>query len=377
MKTGVMLSLSPTSSSSLPQYVAEAVSPYAHIEHVCPQPRPVLRYLNALKTFHPKRQIWRDRFEAESDHRLRVWHDNSRQIQASETVRKADFILQEGLHFNGYPEGYSGKRCVYLHGTLSMLLDSPYRCDMWIPPAHEVEAWMALEKSFLRATDTILIGSSFLRNVLRTRYGISDEKIHFVGTGVPPFGFPSPPPRASRGKRLLFVGKDFERKGGEVLLRAFAELKKRHVDAELAIVGPFKVDMPLPAGVRLVGRITNRAELARLYTESDVFVMPTLHESFGFVYLEAMHFNLPCVGTRMFAIPEIIADSETGVIVEPNNVQELARALSHLLEDPQRAFEMGLAGKARLDALFSWDRVGKNIARQCEIAKDERTNSVV
>lgn len=367
-KKGVIASLSPTSSSSLPQYLAKSMASFSDIEHVYPYQGKIRRYLIAVRTFHPKRQIWRDRFEKESEHRLSVWHDYSNQIQKSASLLKPDFILQEGLHFNAFPSAYSGGKFLYLHGTLSMLLDSPYECSMWIPPKDEIKQWLEQESVILSFADKILIGSNFLRKVLQKRYGVKESKIEFVGTGVPPFGqnyFDERSPRS--GKTLLFVGKDFERKGGYILLEAFRLLKIEIPDARLLMVGPHKIDMKLPEGAKLIGRVTDREKLQSIFQKSDIFVMPTLHESFGFVFLEAMSFGLPCIGTRMFAIPEIIEDGITGLIIDTNNPLKLKDAMVHLINNPDKARIMGRIGADKVLTHFSWDLVGKRIASVCNI----------
>lgn len=368
VKYGIMASLSPTSSSLLPTYVADSIRPYATIEHVWPRQSTIRKYLTAARTFHPNRQRWRDRFEAEFEHRLRVWQAFTRQLQNSEQTKKADFILQEGLHFDGFPQNYGGGKFIYLHGTLSMLIDSPYQCNMWMPPRHEREKWLELERKTLEKVDRILIGSRFLRQVLRERYQIPDTKIVDVGTGVPPFGRDEPlVPRTKVGKTFLFVGKDFERKGGFVLLKAFHLVRRVESDAELVIVGPNTLNVRLPDGAHFLGRVNDRNRLSEIFRMADVFVMPTLHESFGFVYLEAMQFNMPCIGTNIFAIPEIITDGETGLVIPPGDENALSDAMTKLIKNPQSIIDMGYRAGEKVRRCFSWRDVGKKIVEECGI----------
>src|SRR4029453_4876182 len=79
-------------------------------------------------------------------------------------------------------------------------------------------------------------------------------------------------------------------------------------------------------------------------------------EAFGLSFLEAMSFGLPCIGSDIEAIPEIIGDGETGFLVPPGDPGALAAAMDRLLRDPKRARAMGEAGRARVVQRFGWDR---------------------
>jgi glycosyltransferase involved in cell wall biosynthesis len=92
-----------------------------------------------------------------------------------------------------------------------------------------------------------------------------------------------------------------------------------------------------------------------------VFCLPSLFEPFGIVILEAMFFGLPCVGTADWAIPEMIADGETGYTVARDDATALADRLSMLLADLPHAHRMGLAGRRRAEQRFSWTGVANRM----------------
>lgn len=100
-----------------------------------------------------------------------------------------------------------------------------------------------------------------------------------------------------------------------------------------------------------------RADAADLMAAFDVFVLPSLREGFGLVLLEAMSRRLPIVASHVGAIPEIVIDGETGILVEPRNVDELAKAMTRLLNDRALRKYMGLLGAARLEEHFSVERM--------------------
>lgn len=100
-----------------------------------------------------------------------------------------------------------------------------------------------------------------------------------------------------------------------------------------------------------------RADAADLMAAFDVFLLPSLREGFGLVLLEAMSRRLPIVASHVGAIPEIVIDGETGIQVEPRNVDELAKAMTRLLNDRALRKYMGLLGAARLEEHFSVERM--------------------
>ncbi len=114
----------------------------------------------------------------------------------------------------------------------------------------------------------------------------------------------------------------------------------------------------LAASLGLSGQVlftgfVSEATLAELYARAAVFVMPSRGEGFGLVYLEAMRAGRPCVAARASAAEEIIADGETGLLVDPLDPEAIADALGRLLAAPDLARAMGEAGRRRLERLFT------------------------
>jgi glycosyltransferase involved in cell wall biosynthesis len=89
----------------------------------------------------------------------------------------------------------------------------------------------------------------------------------------------------------------------------------------------------------------------------DVMLLPSLREGFGLVILEANAQHVPVIASAVSAIPEVIADGETGLLVPPQDSGALAQALEHLLDDPPLRRHMGLMGRDRLETDFSADRM--------------------
>jgi glycosyltransferase involved in cell wall biosynthesis len=149
--------------------------------------------------------------------------------------------------------------------------------------------------------------------------------------------------------QCLFVGGDFPRKGGYDLLKAWESggFARR---ADLILVTDWPFDVPLPDGVRCLTRIEAYTPAwTALWRAADLFVMPTRNEAFGLVFQEAAAAGLPAIGTRLNAIPEIVSDGETGILVTPASIPELAAALDRLISSAELRAAFGLAARHKIE----------------------------
>lgn len=159
--------------------------------------------------------------------------------------------------------------------------------------------------------------------------------------------------RESGPVRLLFVGGDFARKGGPLLLEVFAE--RFTGVAELHLVSQQAPTANLPSGVFVYrDLVPNDPRIIELYRTADAFVVPTLADTGPlWSYLEAMAMRLPVIGTRTGANAEIVLDGTTGLMVRPGDKASLGAALEHLIADGASRIRMGAAGRHLVDASYS------------------------
>lgn len=165
---------------------------------------------------------------------------------------------------------------------------------------------------------------------------------------------------------ILGIGRVVPQKGFDILLDAYANLLSRRSDVPdliLAGDGPERERLQAQAGslelterVHLVGR-ANRPLAVSLFHGCTLFVLPSRHEPQGIVSLEAMACAKPVVGARVGGVPEIVLDGETGLLFSGGDSVALAHALEQMLADPDRAAQMGRAGRARAEAHFTWPRI--------------------
>ncbi len=188
---------------------------------------------------------------------------------------------------------------------------------------------------------------------LRDDYGVPSEKITAISPGVDQELFrPDGSVRASDGPvKLLFVGGDFARKGGDLLLRW---AKETQVSAPWELHLVTRDTVPETPGVRVHHGVANNSPaLVRLYQESDLLALPTRADCYSLVAMEAMSCGLPVVISNLGGIPEIVADGETGILLEPGDYDSLVSALDSLVTDTSRRQAMGQAALTRARAHFN------------------------
>jgi glycosyltransferase involved in cell wall biosynthesis len=162
--------------------------------------------------------------------------------------------------------------------------------------------------------------------------------------------------------RVLFMGGDFPRKGGADLLDVWrAEGLSGRATLDLVTDWPLDAAQ-LPGGVTLRRGITPHSPAwTELWRHADLFAMPTRHEAFGMVFQEAAAAGLPVVATHINAIPEIVVDGVTGMLVPPRDRAALAQALRTLIIDGELRRRLGAAGFERSRTIYAPERYASRL----------------
>jgi len=390
----------PRIQSGVPRQLLDALGERHEVIAIDASLRRSQRLSAALAAAHRDRATWQRRL-----HRgALATAARSRNLRAALAARPADVVLTVRSSYQPLALPY----VPYVDNTLPVV---QRHWPEWFPwRGAAARARLQAERRYLRGAAHVFATGRLVAESVVADYGVAPDAVSVVGGGAhrdllanaaapspaggrdpdalrlassddapPPAGGQDPdallfanaaatPPEA--GGRdpdtLLFVGYDFERKGGPDLLRAFAELQRRRPRARLAIVGPdLRVEQ---AGVSVLGRVGDRARLARLYRAAGVFVLPARYEPYGMVVLEAMSHGLPVVATSVGALPETVAHGRTGLLVPPRDPTALAAALLALLEDPARAAALGAAGRARVERELTWAHVVERMLPALEAA---------
>ncbi|MDQ3703438.1 MAG: glycosyltransferase family 4 protein [Chloroflexota bacterium] len=212
---------------------------------------------------------------------------------------------------------------------------------------------LLLEHALWRSVSLFTPWSHWTADSLR-RQGIPDDRIAVLPPGVDLERWqPRPELRPSDDGplRLLFVGGDFERKGGDMLLEVFQQRFSGR--CELDVVTRDAV-APLP-GVRVHRAEPNSALLRELYARADLFVLPTRAECFGIATLEAMACGLPVIVGDVGGVRDIVDPEETGWLIEPTG-DALTRAIEQALADRMKLRGMGHAARRVVEERFDGRR---------------------
>lgn len=172
--------------------------------------------------------------------------------------------------------------------------------------------------------------------------------------------------RSSDYRRILYVGSFRRYKGLEELVSAFANIRESQKccltlvgDGPLRSKVQERVNMlNISDDVEFVGQLSDE-ELRKVYASADVFVLPspTIKESFGLVAIEAMAMGIPTVVTSGSGIGYVLEDYDAGIVVEPNNIQQLSAAVEALLNDTTHREEQSKAGRTLVTNKFAWDKL--------------------
>jgi glycosyltransferase involved in cell wall biosynthesis len=198
----------------------------------------------------------------------------------------------------------------------------------------------------------IIAWSEWVSESLVRHYAVDPKKIELIPSGIDLSRWTSKSAysAAATPLRLLFVGGDFERKGGRLLLDVF----RRNLAGrcELDIVTR-DCSVAAEAGVRIHhGMMSNSPELKKLYDRADVFVLPSLGDATPFAVLEAMACGLPVIATAVGALGEAVCDRVTGYLISPGNNDALAAKILALAEDRKLLAALGQEGRRHAERQF-------------------------
>jgi len=206
---------------------------------------------------------------------------------------------------------------------------------------------------------------------IHSQMGVPSERMTVVPVGVDPEVFkPYKDAKVVKGRIMVTSSSDVPMKGLVPLLEAVAKLRTER-DIELVVIGNPKPNgrvakaldrLNLSDIVTTVSGVSDE-ELARLYGEAEVAVVPSLYEGFSLPAIEAMSCGVPVVATTGGALPEVVGkDGETGLLVTPDDPEALAAAIRRVLDDPELGRRLGDAGRERVIRRFTWQVTAKGTA---------------
>jgi len=236
--------------------------------------------------------------------------------------------------------------------------------------AGRLERW--LWRFVLRHASAVVACSHALAAKVSTFAGTIPARVHAIHNGVDIGTLmrevdhsASPPPAVLERDFILSIATFERQKGLDVLLRAFARVRRTHPRLRLVLVGRsgpeekrlrvLAVELGIDGDVLFYNDVPH-SQVGLFLERAKVFALPSRAEAFGIVVLEAAAYRVPVVASRVGGIPEIVVDGESGVLVEPGNPEALAGALERVLADDAWARGLGERLHRRVATGFSWDR---------------------
>ncbi|MCA9872824.1 MAG: glycosyltransferase family 4 protein [Anaerolineales bacterium] len=325
------------------------------------------RYLNALRSFHPDQQSWRERFYKNVEafrRRSRRASQHFRQLEG-----QIDAIVQVGVMFDARWYIQAPPSVIYVDYTAHLAAQRPSAGRSPFTPQQRRE-WLNLERNTFIKASHICTRSDLVRHSIIHDYGLAPEKVTTIGGGV---NLAQLPPLKKRPvtdtPTVLFIGKELYRKGGDILLEAFARARQVVPGARLKMLTIGSVPPHIAEdGIEIISPTWDRQEIAALYNSADVFVLPSRLETWGDVLLEAMSFGLPCIGVSGQAMEEIIEHESSGLLVQAENVAALAEGLVRLLKDADLRQQMGREARLHAEKYFTWPDVAERFSQCLEHA---------
>ena len=214
--------------------------------------------------------------------------------------------------------------------------------------------------------DTIITGSDASAESVMDTFDLPRKHIRVIHDGVEAETFHPLPEVTSEPYSVLFVGNTEDKNKGLRFLLEALRLLRGETPFHLTVVHrPGSHEAPrLVRELGLHGKVTfleqlSTDELVRVYNGAQLLVSPSLYEGFGLPAAEAQACGTPVIATSAGALPEIVEDGVSGMIVPPGDAAALAKAIAILIQDPERCLQMGEAGARRIRERFSWRRTAE------------------
>jgi len=221
-----------------------------------------------------------------------------------------------------------------------------------------------------RRADRVITVSECSAREIERLMGIPASRIRVVYNGVDTNVFRSLDGLPKKSNSLIFVGNTEDRKKGIKYLLQAMKMLENECPVKLTIIdggAPEAQYAPaLMQQINLNGRVEfarrlSAGDLVKWYAAADIAVVPSMFEGFGLPAAEAMACEVPVIAFAAGALPELVADGETGILVPPADVAKLAAAIKKLVEDKELRLRMAKAARKRVEQKFNWETAAKQI----------------
>ncbi|PYY48080.1 glycosyltransferase family 4 protein [Curtobacterium sp. MCBD17_023] len=341
--------------SGVPYFLAQAMQELAIVVPINAYPNRPVRWLARALTFRRRRDRWDEVF-------LHGW------LQAAlrSAIRDLKLIGRSGdvrhvIHIRSW---YFPSRLPYsafIDATSTMLQGA---APKWTLPEVQQVKRRRREQRYYSGATKIFVASRAAFDSLTEHYDVPPQKIVLTGNGLNSFSGRSPSERSGPARKFLFVGKEVQRKGLDLLLEAMASVHESRPGITLTIAGVDQQQLPGwtrdASWIDVQGLIQDRDVLRDVYDAHDVLCLPARQEAFGLVALEAMSRGLACVVTNVGELPVNVRDGIEGRVITPEDGPGLATVIFELSDVSTDLRRMSASAITRAGA-FSWLSISKQM----------------
>ena len=244
----------------------------------------------------------------------------------------------------------------------------------------DLDLLMQYEAALFEKSDAIIAISDCIKDTIENLYEMKfPQPVYKNYLGIVP-DVKAVSSRDSDGKLVVFfIGRLERRKGIDSIIAALPALMEKYPNLEVRLAGDNTIYDDIIGDtyqhklladnkgakwlkrVHFLGKISDEQK-EQEFADCDVFVSPSLYESFGIIFIEAMRYAKPVIGCKTGGMQEVIADGETGLLCRPGDADSFRECLDRLLSDAALRRKLGEAGLARLNEMFSEE----TMCRRCE-----------
>lgn len=239
-------------------------------------------------------------------------------------------------------------------------------------PKNAVREMNLLVEETIKKAHLLVYASSWAAQSAIEDYHAEQGKVHVVPMGA---NFDNPPPkeiiqqkRRSHVCKLLFIGFDWQRKGGDIAFETLLALEERGIQAELTVCGCVPPDKYSHKRMKIIPYLDKNdpeqyCTLEQLYLKSDFLLLPTRNECFGLVFCEANAFGLPVITTHTGGVPEVVKDGQNGFVLPISaRGSDYAEIIARLYQDGQRYTDLVVSSRAAFDERLNWNAWGLSVS---------------
>ena len=219
-------------------------------------------------------------------------------------------------------------------------------------------AWLEAEKDAYARAAHLFPWSNRTRQSLINDYGVPEEKITVIGSAGQ-FRRPYEGAKSFGSGQLIFNGSEWERKGGDIVLAAFRQVRQAVPTATLVVVGS-REQIHEP-GVLCAGHVGSPAAMQALLLGSDLLLAPARCEPYGNFLVEGMNCGVPCIASSRGGMPEIVDHGVNGLVLPELSPECLAESIVALLEDIPKLERFSGSARAKVRAALNWDSIADKI----------------